>query len=656
MAGRTFVRQESQIRPSYAYVDTNAASSDMESTPVNLEDDLNNLRSQIKRILNDAAGNWYDDIPTVNTKKRDLSDLNSDLDSLEERKIICGIEMGTNVTVPANAYATGSITAVAKANLVDGETFSISDGYQTVTFEFDLPPDGVSGGNVVVDVSADTTAVEVASRMVSAINGSALAITADNSSGTSATVDLTQDRGGTRGNTTIAETVTDAGFTKVDFSGGAGDVVVLSVAGSEAPTLAAAVGAGTALGAVVASLAGDVGSNDLAEVSTTNPTVPRNRCLIRDAATRQVLTSNGYIIYGLLQTESGVVDGDSFNDSDHQVQISFVRIAAGTDDLEPCPGQDIGSEVIEYVYPARYTHKTLPEDCGFPNFTFTDGVASAVVTLDNAIDNQGVTPATQSTDIDINIASTKVWAFCDALAADLLAVKEGSSGSNSEIHIGGDVDIFNVDAVLNTFLQGATFDDGGTAINVGVTAGQIDSAAALLLASGGASNLTLQAAAEMILTDGNKSGSSYTGSLKLSETTQEWSDFETVAEKLLGSGNGEISILKGLALALENRRGTKVYSIYTGGTPLAAGSDVGGPSSVANNLDTDLPDMTIGTFLQDYDVYVNGVGPLRPDADPGGANDHDYYPGTHTGASGVQELKFEERIFPNDQLCVVPHI
>lgn len=66
--------------------------------------------------------------------------------------------------------------------------------------------------------------------------------------------------------------------------------------------------------------------------------------------------------------------------------------------------------------------------------------------------------------------------------------------------------------------------------------------------------------------------------------------------------------------------------------------------------------MTIGTFLQDYDVYVNGVGPLRPDADPGGANDHDYYPGTHTGASGVQELKFEERIFPNDQLCVVPHI
>jgi hypothetical protein len=652
--GRTFVRQNTQIRQSDTYTDTNSSGSTMESGASTIEDDLNNIRSQIKRILDDSAGNWYDDLATVNTKKRDIKDLNTDLDDLEEKRIIFPVEQLTNVSVPANAYASGSIVAVAKANLSDGETFVLNDGYSSITFEFDVTGDGVSGGNTAVDVSADTTDIQVASRMVSAINGTALNVTADNTAGTSATVDLDQDHGGTRGNTTITETVSDAGFVATSFTGGAGDVVVLSQSSSETPSVTAAVDAGTAEGAVVAALSGDVGANDLAEVTSANATVPKNRCLIRDSQLREGLTSNSRQIYGLIQVETGVVDGDSFNDSDHQVQLSFVRINDTTDDLEPCPGEDIGGQSIEYVYPRRTALDNIPEDANFPIFAFTDGAASVAVTLDNAIDNQGTTPATQSTDIDIDIASTKAWAFRDALSADLLKITEGNAGSSSEVLIGSDVDTFNVDAAANDFLQGATFDSGGTSINVGVTAGEIDSAGALAVKSGGGADLTLQAALEMILLDSNKSGSSYAGSLKLSETQQEWTDFESVMEKILGTGNGEVSLLKAITTAAENRRQSKVYAVNDGST-ISANTDVGGPSSTANNVDTDFPDMTIGAFLTDYDVYVNGTL-LRPDSDTGGANDHDYYPGSNTGASGVQELKFEFPIRPSDQICIVPYV
>jgi hypothetical protein len=650
---RTFVRQATQIRPSITYDDTVSVGSTMESSPTNLEDDLNSIRSQVKRILDDSAGNWYDDISTVNSKKRDLKDLNTDLDDLEEKRIICGVEMLTNISVPANAYATGSIVAVAKANLLDAETFTLSDGYDSETFEFDVDDDGVTGGNVEVDVVADTTDIQVATRMVSAINGTSLYITAANSGGTSATVTLTQDRGGTRGNTTITETVANAGFVATSFTGGAGDVVVLSQSSSETPTEAAAVGAGTALGALVAELSGDVGSNDLAEITSGNATVPKNRILIRTSNTHEMIVSDDNQIFGLLQCEDGVVDADTFNDSDHQVQISFVRINSTADDLEPCPGEDIGGSTIEYVYGKRVSLDTLPEDCAFPYFTFTDGAASVDVTLDNAIDNQSTTPATQSTNIDIDMAASVEWAWRDAASADLLVVKEGSAGSSSEVQIAGDVDTFNVDAAASDFAEGITVDSGGTSINLGTTAGQIDSAGALSVQSGGSSDLTLQSANEVIFVDANKTGSTYAGSLKLAETTAEWTAFETAMENILGSGNGEVSLLKAITEAANNRRGSKVYT-YNDGSAINADTDVGGPSSTADNLSTDLPDMTIGSFLLDYDVYVNGVL-MRPDSDTGGANGHDYYPGTNTGGSGVQELKFEYVLQPNDQICIIPH-
>ena len=140
--------------------------------------------------------------------------------------------------------------------------------------------------------------------------------------------------------------------------------VVLSVAGSETPTQTAAVTA-SQTGAIVAVLGTDVGSHSLDEVAGANALSPKNLLLIRDATTKEGILSNSQQVYGLLQAETGVVDGDTFNDTDKQVQISFVR-NNGSDDLEAVPVADIESKTIEYIYSNRITLDTLPEDCGFP--------------------------------------------------------------------------------------------------------------------------------------------------------------------------------------------------------------------------------------------------------------------------------------------------
>src|SRR3990167_1863205 len=115
------------------------------------------------------------------------------------------------------SMARGSITTVAKANLVDAETFVLDDGPTSVTFEFDVNGTGVSGGNTAVNVSTDTTAADVRDRIITAINASALTIVASN--GGAATVTLVNSVPGTDGNTTSSETVVDGGFAITNMSG-----------------------------------------------------------------------------------------------------------------------------------------------------------------------------------------------------------------------------------------------------------------------------------------------------------------------------------------------------------------------------------------------------------------------------------------------------
>lgn len=126
----------------------------------------------------------------------------------------------TNVTDGTEAAATGTITTVAEASLVDGETFTISDGTATVVFEFDLAGgDGVAGDNVPVVLGGAATADDVRDAIIAAITGSVLAITAID--GGAATVSLTNDNEGTAGNVAIIDTVANAGFIVAGMAGGA---------------------------------------------------------------------------------------------------------------------------------------------------------------------------------------------------------------------------------------------------------------------------------------------------------------------------------------------------------------------------------------------------------------------------------------------------
>jgi hypothetical protein len=110
----------------------------------------------------------------------------------------CWIKQGT----------TKLVTCVAKASLAEGDyvTIAIDDGLSKV-YEFDLAPNGVTSGRIVVDISADTTAIQVAARLRTAIlaNQATLTVT-DNGNGTLTITAPDKIM-------TITESVANAGFT-----------------------------------------------------------------------------------------------------------------------------------------------------------------------------------------------------------------------------------------------------------------------------------------------------------------------------------------------------------------------------------------------------------------------------------------------------------
>lgn len=133
---------------------------------------------------------------------------------------------GTFGFIEPDVAAQGAIQFVAKANLVDGETFVLDDGTNAaVTFYFDVtgtytPGGGYDATNVRVNVSGDTTVAEVAATAKTAINGAtALDITA----GTITSDDvlkLENDTGGILGNQAITETVSNSSFVVYGMTGG----------------------------------------------------------------------------------------------------------------------------------------------------------------------------------------------------------------------------------------------------------------------------------------------------------------------------------------------------------------------------------------------------------------------------------------------------
>ena len=122
------------------------------------------------------------------------------------------------VTAQTNGVlATGSITTPAATSLVDGETFTIDDGPTTVVFEFVIGGGSAAAGNVGITLTGTETNDQVRDAIVSAINGSALDITA--APGLAGVADLTSDIYNSS-NVAIVDTVASGSFTTTGMTGG----------------------------------------------------------------------------------------------------------------------------------------------------------------------------------------------------------------------------------------------------------------------------------------------------------------------------------------------------------------------------------------------------------------------------------------------------
>ena len=419
--------------------------------------------------------------------------------------------------------------------------------------------------------------------------------------------------------------------------GGSDNFVILAI--GELPTnTTAAIGAVTTLGTVAATNA-SFGAADLAEVAGGISLNPLNLSNIVDAVTRDPILSDSRKIYGLFQTESSTDGSTMTGTTPNRAQISFVRQNAAGTDLELCPAADIQGKDIAYSTRERVRLEDLNE-VDFLNGAVVDiGAGSASVTRQVGYTNQGVTPVDLVTNAILDLEGAGLeWSIRDDLEAKLFGVVEGSAGGTSQFNVYADVDEFDVDAAVNNFLNGVTVDSGaaGTTINIGVTANQIDSGGALTVASGGATDLTLQGAANLRFTDQYEPAGWSESGIQLSDAAQTWTDFEAAF--------GEVGLMDAILQAYNKTGRRKVYSVAT--ADVAADADVSGPSD-DNNLDTDLGDLSAGTFITDYDIYLNGD--LQYNGADAAAN-KDVYPGT---ALANGQLKFEKKIKIGDVIIVI---
>jgi len=619
---RTFIRQDTQIYSSDVFDDTVAPTlADFETNPLNVEQDLNNLRSMASHLLDVQVGNWYDVISTPSAletgTQRGVSNLNDALHAVEKKRVLRCVFSLVDVTVPAAVAATGTLTNAT--NFLDTETVTI-DG-KVYTFQTSLTNvDGnvQIGGTVALSHENLRRAINLDG--VAGTNyatATTLHPTVSATDGATTTV-VTAKAAGTAGNAiTTAEATATGSWGGATLSGGSGgDVVVLGV-GELPSNLIAAVGAVTTLGTVVAFHTGTFGQASLDEVAGPTAISPRNLLTIVDGSTRDPITSSGRQIYGLLQSEI-VTDGHTINTTTQEVQITFVRLNSTGDDLEIIPGNDLGAAVINYRYVERVRLEDLNE-ADFLGGANIDVPSGSTVTRQVAYDNQGATTVTTAASATLDIGTGLFWELGDFTSAPLFRIDEDSGGGTTTVTLGAAVDTFDNNAVVNDFDAGATINSGGTRpIAVGVTDGVIESTAG---------DLRVNATAELFLDDVNQTGSTWaqTDGVKLSETTAEWDAYEVAF-------GGEVSLLNAIVQANNNNNRTKGQAVVTAN--VSADTDVA--NTTAGNLDVDLPDYSaVADFLNDVDVFLNGVL-LRNGANA--AANEDVYPGT---TPSVGMLRFE---------------
>lgn len=396
-------------------------------------------------------------------------------------------------------------------------------------------------------------------------------------------------------------------------------------AGELPPNTTAAVGAVTTRGTVVATHGGTFDTHDLAEVTGSSAINPKNMVEVVDGTSRDpIQDSSGRRIWGLLQGESGLADGDTIlSTTPDRVQVSFVVINATGDDLIACAVADIQNEVVNLAFNERKALFDLTEQ-DFLRGAIVDTPGAATVTRQVAYNNQGATPVDVTTNSVLDLEGAGLyWEIRDDLEATLFRVTEGSAGGTSTVAIEDDVDAFDVDAADVDFDAGISVNTGGTRpIDVGVSDGIIESTAG---------DLELQATAELWFDDGNKPvGWSLAGGIKLTESDTEWTDFE--------SEFGEVSLFNAILQAKQNANRASQWANVLGSN-IPANTLITGAGG-SPNISAQMPSYKGLSFITDVKVWHNGQL-QRPGADA--AANHDVYPSAVT-TEQAQGAYYSEKI------------
>ena len=504
---KTNVDSESQVRSMITYNDQLGSGSGLESG-VSLNDDMNAVFSQLNRIINSAvSGNdWFAPLDAPVTFEggtvRGVNANNQDLHDLQRKRILKRVSrVGTDVGV--STAAAGTLTGTA--NFANTETVTLD--VKTYTFQTALTN---VDGNVQIGVDLATSL----SNLQAAINlgaGSGTAYAAATtlhptvyaSAITATTLVATAKTQGSAGNS-IASTETganaswDAATLGTTTSGGSTTaVIVLSTSQLPTSSTTAAIGTVTTLG-VVAATATSFGTADTNEVVGSNPLQPKNLWVLVDASTGEPLARTGGVadgkqVYGLGQVQSST-DGSTITGTDpNGLQISLVVRDSGGTDLELISAGDVpATATIDYAWVVRDAFEDCPEEAWLGD-GFTDG-AAVVDTRQSVYDNQGATAFTTTSSATLDLGTGFFWEIGDVASAALVTVTEGSGGGTTAMAIGVGVDTYNNNAVDVNFNNGITADNGSNAINVGVTADQIDFTGNGTVTASSSSTVTVTAA------------------------------------------------------------------------------------------------------------------------------------------------------------------
>lgn len=404
--------------------------------------------------------------------------------------------------------------------------------------------------------------------------------------------------------------------------------VILSVANQQAPSGNLAIQA-TTFGAIVAQSASSgsaFAANELTALAGSDALHPKNLVRIHnDADGSPIEDANTIDIFGLLQAESTAVDGAAANDTSGgaRVKISFVKINSSTKQFVAAAAADIAGKTINYAFRRRVPLSQVPEGALGGDGAFVDNIGAADVTLTRATSNQAGTgiPVVASVLWQVpNGQSFKVQSASGA--SDIFAVNPTSGGTGVAVN----ASTWAVTTTsASTFTQGQQVSTAAQTINVGVTAGQIDSAGLAITATG-ANPLKLQSGAGVTFRDGYLSGSTFTStSVPLASGSADWTAYK--------SAFGEVSIAQALVTSSKSANHRYVVADVTP-VLVAAGTNVTGAGSGAN-LSVQLPDWSmISDPSSNVRCIYNGVI-LRYGANQ--AANQDFYAGDNK-ATG--DLKF----------------